>query len=97
MRLLVVVGALIGLVERVVTWRSDIGALDGDEAVWGLMARRVADGELTAFMWGQGYGGTLETLLSAPLLAAFPGNVLALRLVPLALTVLLPCSSGGSA
>ena len=32
------------------------GALDGDEAVWGLMARRVADGELTAFMWGQGCG-----------------------------------------
>ena len=86
MRGLVAIGALVGLIERVVAWRSHLGALDGDEAVWGLMARHVADGELTAFMWGQAYGGTLETLLAAPLLAVFPGSSVALRLVPLALT-----------
>ncbi len=86
MRVLVAVGALVGSIERIVVWRSHLGALDGDEAVWGLMARHVADGELTAFMWGQAYGGTLETVLAAPLLAAFPGSIVALRVVPIALT-----------
>jgi Dolichyl-phosphate-mannose-protein mannosyltransferase len=88
MRVLVVVGVLVGSIERIVVWRSHLGALDGDEAVWGLMARHVADGELTAFMWGQAYGGTLETVLSAPLLAAFPGSTVALRIVPVALTAI---------
>ncbi len=86
MRVLVVVGVLVGSVERIVAWRSRLGALDGDEAVWGLMARHVADGEFTAFMWGQAYGGTVESVLAAPLLAAFPGSTVALRVVPLALT-----------
>ena len=86
MRVLVAVGIAAGAVERVVVWRSHLGALDSDEAVWGLMARHVADGTFTAFMWGQAYGGTLETVLSAPLLALFPGSVVALRAVPVALT-----------
>ena len=88
MRILVAVGIVAGTVERVVVWRSHIGALDSDEAVWGLMARHIADGHVTAFMWGQAYGGTLESLLSAPLLALFPGSVVALRAVPTALTAL---------
>ena len=86
MRVLVAAGIAIGSIERIVVWRSHLGALDGDEAVWGLMARHVARGEFTAFMWGQAYGGTLETLLSAPLLGVFPESTVALRTVPLALT-----------
>jgi hypothetical protein len=86
MRALVAVGIVAGAVERLVVWRSHLGALDSDEAVWGLMARHAADGHLTAFMWGQAYGGTLESVLSAPFLALFPGSVVALRIVPLALT-----------
>src|SRR5690242_19901161 len=88
MRILVAVGIVAGTVERVVVWRSHLGALVSDEAVWGLMSRHIADGDLTAFMWGQAYGGTLEALLTAPLLAAFPGSVVALRAVPTALTAL---------
>jgi hypothetical protein len=88
MRAVLAVGIVAGAVERVVVWHSHVGALDGDEAVWGLMARHVADGQLTAFMWGQAYGGTLEAMLSAPLLAVFPGSVVALRTVPVALTAL---------
>src|SRR3954453_17515039 len=30
-----------GAALRVVTWRSQLGVLDGDEAVWGLMARHI--------------------------------------------------------
>lgn len=87
MRLLVVVGLVVGAVERVVVWRSVLGTLDGDEAVWGLMARHVLDGEFPAFFWGQGYGGTLEVFLSAPLLALGPTSVVALRVIPVALTL----------
>ena len=86
MRVLVVAGIAVGALERLVLWRSHAGALDGDEAVWGLMARHVLHGHPTTFMWGQAYGGTLETILSAPLLGLFPGNTVALRTVPIALT-----------
>lgn len=87
LRVLVAIGLLVGAVERIVVWRSGLGALDGDEAVWGLMARHVLDGELPAFFWGQGYGGTLEVFLSVPLLAVAPTSVVALRIVPVALTL----------
>ena len=73
-RILIAVGIAAGAVERLVVWRSHVGALDSDEAVWGLMARHAADGQFTAFMWGQAYGGTLESVISAPLLAVFPGE-----------------------
>ena len=75
-----------GIVLRAVVYRSSLGVLDGDEAVWGLMARHVLDGELSAFFWGQGYGGTLEVIITAPLFALFGTSTLAMRLVPVGLT-----------
>jgi Dolichyl-phosphate-mannose-protein mannosyltransferase len=82
----VVGGATAGIVLRVVVYRSSLGVLDGDEAVWGLMARHVVDGELSAFFWGQGYGGTQEVLATAPLFALFGSSTVVMRLVPVALT-----------
>jgi Dolichyl-phosphate-mannose-protein mannosyltransferase len=64
---------------------SDLGALDGDEAAWGVMARHVLDGEVTAFYWGQNYGGTQETLLTAAVFAVSGASTAALRVVPLLL------------
>jgi hypothetical protein len=84
--LVVVAGAVAGVVLRVATHSSSLGVLDGDEAVWGLMARHVLDGELSAFLWGQGYGGTQEVLATAPLFAAFGSGTVVMRLVPVALT-----------
>ncbi len=46
------------------------------------------DGEVTAFYWGQGYGGTQETLLTAGVFALAGPSVTALRIVPLALFAL---------
>ena len=40
---------------------------DSDEAIVGLMARHVLDGELTTFFWRQAYGGSQEAILTAPL------------------------------
>ena len=79
-------GAIAGVVLRVVVYRSSLGVLDGDEAVWGLMARHVLDGELSAFFWGQGYGGTQEVLATAPLFALFGTSTVLMRVVPVALT-----------
>jgi hypothetical protein len=84
--LVVVAGGVAGLVLRVATHRSSLGVLDGDEAVWGLMARHVLDGEVSAFFWGQGYGGTQEVLATAPLFAVFGSGTVVMRLVPVALT-----------
>jgi Dolichyl-phosphate-mannose-protein mannosyltransferase len=86
MRVIVVAGITVGVLERLVLWRSHAGAIDGDEAVWGLMARHALHGHLTTFMWGQAYGGTLETVLAAPVLGLFPASTVALRAVPIALT-----------
>jgi 4-amino-4-deoxy-L-arabinose transferase-like glycosyltransferase len=64
---------------------SPIGGLDGDEAVWGLMARHALDGELTTFFWGQAYGGTQETILTAGVFALAGSGTIALRVVPIVL------------
>jgi 4-amino-4-deoxy-L-arabinose transferase-like glycosyltransferase len=75
-------------VLRVVVYRSSLGVLDGDEAVWGLMARHFLDGEFSVFVWGQGYGGTLEVFPTAALFALLGTSTLAIRIVPIALTAL---------
>ena len=81
----VAVAILAGIALRAWILLSSQGALDADEAVWGVMARHVLDGEVTAFFWNQGYGGTQETLLTAGVFALVGPSVAALRVVPLAL------------
>jgi len=78
-------GAVTAAALRVWTLSSPIGGLDADEAVWGLMTRRALDGELTAFFWGQAYGGTHEVLLRAPVFAVADSSVATVRVVPIAL------------
>jgi 4-amino-4-deoxy-L-arabinose transferase-like glycosyltransferase len=75
-----------GVVLRAVVYRSSLGVLDGDEAVWGLMARHLLDGEFSTFFWGQGYGGTLEVIPTALLFWLFGTSTVAMRLVPIVLT-----------
>jgi hypothetical protein len=84
----VVVVAAGGLALRVWVHRSALGTPDADEAVWGLMARHVLDGELTTFVWGSPYGGTQEVLLTAPVFWLFGTSLLALRVVPIVLSAL---------
>jgi hypothetical protein len=79
-------GVVAGIVLRVVVYRSSLGVLDGDEAVWGLMARHLLDGEFSTFFWGQGYGGTLEVIPTALLFAMFGTSTVAMRIVPVVLT-----------
>ena len=79
---------LFGVAARVGFYLSPFGVPEADEAVGGLMARHALHGEwLSVFYWGQAYGGPLETWLAAPLLALTGPSWLALRLVPMVLTV----------
>lgn len=77
--------AAAGVVGRLVIVAADVGALDGDEAAWGTMARHALDGEVSAFFWGQNYGGTHEVLLTAGVFAVAGPSVNALRVVPVVL------------
>jgi len=79
--------AAAGAVLRARALEGWLGALDSDEAVWGLMARHVLDAEVSAFYWGQSYGGTQEVFLSAGLFAAAGSSAWTLRAVPLLLAV----------
>ncbi len=83
---LALLGAVAGLMLRLGAWRSSLGHLDGDEAVWGLMAKHVLQGDFSTFYWGQSYGGTQEVFLTAPLVKLFGLNVAVIRTVPILLT-----------
>lgn len=79
---------LFGIAVRVVVATGRFGPIDGDEAVVGLMARRLLDGEVEAFFWGQEYGGIHESVLVALLLLVRAPVRLAMELVPIALSAL---------
>ena len=59
--LVVVVLAALGLAIRLWIMTGRLGAIDSDEAITGLMARHLLDGELRAFMWRLSYQGTIVT------------------------------------
>ncbi len=79
-------GALLGgIALRVWVLSSSLGALESDEAITGLMARRALHGDLTLVYWLSNYGGTQESLLTAGVFAVTGSSTLVLKLVPLAL------------
>lgn len=78
-------GAAAGLGLRLWAVLLPQGALDADEAVVGLLAHGIAHGTLPVFFPGQGYGGTQEEFLAAPLVAAFGLHAWTIRVVVVAL------------
>jgi hypothetical protein len=64
---------------------------DSDEAVEGLMARHVLDGEFPVFLWGQRYKGVPEIYLTAAVFAVTGSSVIALKSVTLACYALFVC------
>jgi hypothetical protein len=87
-RVLIGLGVVAGIVLRVIVLRSHLGTLDSDEAIVGLMARDVVHGHFRTFFWGQPYGGAIEPVLSAPLVALAPTTVVGLKLVPVTLAAI---------
>ena len=64
---------------------------DADEAVEGLMASHVLQGEHPAFLWGQRYKGVPEVYLAAAVFAATGPGVVALKSVTLACFAIFVC------
>jgi hypothetical protein len=66
----VLAAVLAGAAQRWWAAEHPIGTLTSDGAVIGLMALRfLHHGQLTAYMWGQSYGGSLEALFTAAVFA----------------------------
>jgi hypothetical protein len=61
---------VVGAAQRWWVAAHTIGTLTSDGAVIGLMALRLLHhGQLTAYMWGQSYGGSVEAVLTAVVFA----------------------------
>jgi hypothetical protein len=84
-RALIAAALLAGIGLRVWAMLMPQGALDSDEAVVGLLTHGILHGTLPAFFPGQGYGGTQEELLAAPLVAAAGLQTWAIRAPVIAL------------
>jgi hypothetical protein len=67
---------------------SPAGTIDSDEAVMGLMAAHLKNGEISTFYWGQSYGGSHEALMAGVLFWLFGPSSLLLKLVPISLHAL---------
>lgn len=74
-----------GLGLRLWVLGSRMGPPDSDEAVVGLMARRLLHGRPTAFYLGQTYGGSQEAMLVALVFSVVRSWTVALKVVPIAL------------
>ena len=74
------------MVTRVVLLVTNIARFESDEAVTGVMAQRILDGDFPAYFGIQSYQGALEQYIQAPLLAIFPDTPTVLRLVQVVLS-----------
>lgn len=70
-----------GLILRIWILAGPLGELDADEAVTALMAERVLEGKPALFYWGQQYGGTIDAIVSAPLVGLTGSSVWAVKVV----------------
>jgi hypothetical protein len=78
---------LIALIVRVWLIMHTGGVLDGDEALTGIQAEHILQGERPTYYYGQPYMGSLETYLIAGLLAVFGSSVWALRAEPILISL----------
>jgi hypothetical protein len=81
--LLLVVGILLPRIYLIVKFHSVL--IESDEAIVGLMARHILQGELPVFYYGQNYMGTIEPFFTAALFLTMGPTSLALKVAPLIL------------
>jgi MFS family permease len=83
---LLVAAAIIGLGLRLWVLATPLGETDADEAIVGLMAEAVLDGDVDTFYTGQAYGGSQEALLTAVVFSVTGPSTIALKSVMVALS-----------
>lgn len=85
-------GWLFGIVFLAIVWKIiwlAIGAFpfNADEAITGLMARHILQGERPVFFYGQSYMGSLDAFLAAGLFRVFGDGVQAIRILQIMLYI----------
>jgi 4-amino-4-deoxy-L-arabinose transferase-like glycosyltransferase len=75
----------LGLALKAALLASGSVMFGSDEAILGLMARHILQGERPVFFYGQSYMGALDAYLIAPFFLVFGQSVLAIRLTQVAL------------
>jgi hypothetical protein len=78
-----------GLAARLAVLLTSLGRFDSDEAVTGVMAQRILQGDFPVYFGVQSYQGALEQYAQALVLAVSPDSPFFLRSVQLALTVII--------
>jgi hypothetical protein len=84
---LLVAWLAIGLVIRILLFRTALARVDADEATGMLMAARASSGHAFAFFWDANYGGTLTTWIEAPFVAIFGLHLVVFRVLDTAFTL----------
>jgi len=79
--ILLAAGVLVPRAYLIFRFRSAL--IESDEAVMGLIARHMIQGQFPIFFYGQHYMGTLEGLLLVPFFVLFGATPFILKLVPL--------------
>ncbi|HXR65073.1 MAG TPA: hypothetical protein VN729_04080, partial [Ktedonobacteraceae bacterium] len=69
------------------------GTMDGDEALLGIQAEHILQGERPIYFYGIPYFGSLEAYVAAGLFAIFGPSVAALRMEAAAFGLLLVCAT----
>lgn len=79
----------VSLIARVGLVIRTGAVIDGDEALVGIQAQRILQGQFPVYFYGQSYMGSLETYLTAAVIAVTGPTPWALRVVPIALSLAL--------
>ncbi len=75
----------VGLALKALILITGASTFDADEAIVGLMARHILQGDLPVFFYGQRYMGAIDAYLTVPFFLALGPTVLAMRLLQVTL------------
>ena len=87
--MLLVLALAVGVLGRILIVVRSNAMLDGDEALVGIQAEHILQGERPFYFYGQVYMGSLETYFVAVLFRLFGPSAWVLRAVPILLSLLL--------
>jgi len=73
---------LLALILRIYMLLTNVNSIESDQAIIGLMALHILEGERPILYYGQQYYGPLDAYLTAPLIAIFGSNRMVIRIVP---------------
>jgi 4-amino-4-deoxy-L-arabinose transferase-like glycosyltransferase len=80
-----VIIALVGIIWKAIWLWAGAFPFNSDEAITGLMARHILQGECPVFFYGQAYMGSLDAFLTAGLFFLFGDSVLTIRVLQIIL------------